>query len=204
MTDIEAEAAYWGIPTLDARLQLTELVPPVYPYGTVPRTRKVGGTVHCYVDDGKFTRLFANPARILLTGCEGVFEPNCSTGPGVPRACAVFGIYRKRAAASYWQSLGLNICVDLNVYDRDLDLALLGVPRGWASYATRTHRGNTTADPERRWEMAKKHAGTDSVFFAVVGGGKAVKDACLRHGWHYVPEHFRVVMGEEPEYGRPQ
>lgn len=191
----------WGIPTLDPSRQAVALTPPVWPYGSVGRGRQPGGTVHFYTADNRFTRLFANPGRLLMTGCVAAFETNCSTGPGIPRAVALHGIYRKRAAAAHWQSQGLDIVVDLNVDDGVLDLALLGVPRGWRSYATRAHRGDSVDDHARRHRMAVWHADGQDVVFTVVGGGKRTRAICEAHGWLHVPEHCRAVRGLEVAHG---
>ena len=142
-----------------------------------------------------------NPSRIFLTGCEVAFEPNCTTGPTVPRAAALFGIYRKRATAAFWQSHGLKVIVDLNICDDALDLTLLGVPQGWRSYATRSHRGDSPGDHLRRHRMAVERAGTEDVLFILVGGGKAARGLCDAHGWVHVPEHCRVVRGGLVAYG---
>lgn len=194
-------AREWGIPTLDLGMQATEIVAPAFPYGSVPRGSRMEGTYHFYVDDYKFTRLFANPGRILASGCKVAIEPNCSTGPGVPRAAALFGIYRKRAAAAFWQRHGVKVIVDLNVDRSALDLALLGVPRFWRAYATRVHRGDSLVDCLERWYMAVDHAGTSDLLFVVVGGGKAVKDRCRANGWTHLPEFCRVKRGLEPGFG---
>lgn len=194
-------AQEWGIPTLDLNRQAMTLVSPILPYGSFPRYRKTGGTIHFYISDQKFTRLFANPSRILQTGCSVAFEPNCTTGPTVPRAAALFGIYRKRAVACHWQAQGLDVVVDLNVCDDAIDLALLGVPKGWRSYATRAHRGDSIADHERRYQMGVSHGESSEILFVVVGGGKVTKAACRERGWTHVPEYCRVVRGEEEADG---
>lgn len=194
-------AAEWGIPTLDLAMQATEVVAPVWPYGTVGRTRRVGGTVHFYLDDQHFTHLYAKPERLLLTGCEVACEPNGTTGPRIPRAVALYGVYRKRACAAFWQRHGVRTIVDLNVSDEVLDLALIGVPRGWRAYSDRSHRGDKAVDHDKRFRLAQDHAGTPDVLFILVGGGKGKKALCAARGWVHVPEHSRVKCRAEAAYG---
>lgn len=191
----------WQIPSLNPSLQLDQLALPVLPYGTVPRTQVTGGTIHFYVDDAKFSRLVTRPDRLLAHQPAAAFEPNFSTGPDIPRALALAGICHKRRIAAYWQAHGIPIAVDLNVDDACLDLALLGVPAGWWSYATRMHRRDTMQSAVTRWRLAVEHAGTTAVRFIVVGGGKRVEAECLGRGWTYVPEHCRVVRGKAVPYG---
>ena len=187
------DPAALGIPSLTLDRQALDLYEPVIPYGTIPRGHEMRGTFHFYVADQKFTRLFAAPHRILNTGCRACFEPNCSTGPDVPLAAALFGIHRKRAVASIWQSWGLDIVVDLSVDDSVLPYALLGVPLGWRSYAVRSHRFHGLDWIERRHAMAVERAAGEDVTFTVVGGGKAVRETCEARGWLQVPEHCRLV-----------
>ena len=182
------------IPPLDGNpaLQLLTLPKPVVPYGSVARGSIMEGTFHFYTDDSKFTRLFARPERILSTCCTGCIEPNPSTGPGVPMVAALFGIYRKRAVARFWQDAGIPISVDLSVDESVLPFALIGVPAGWRSYAVRSHRHHDLAWIERRHDLAVAHAGDDAIMFIVVGGGKIIRKECEARGWIQVPEHCRI------------
>jgi hypothetical protein len=193
MRDFTAE--FLGVPTLDAdpARQLLTVLQPVVPYGTIPRGHPMPGTFHFYTADQKFTRLFARPERILATGCAGCIEPNPTTGPGVPLAAALFGIWRKRAAAKFWQTCGIRIAVDLNVDDSVLPYALLGVPAGWQSYAVRKHRHHGLDWLIARHDLAVAHAGRPDITFIVVGGGAAVGAACAERGWTQVPEHCRFL-----------
>ncbi len=188
-----------GIQSLDPNhaLQLLTLRAPVMPYGTFARTSHMPGTIHFYTEDRKFTRLFARPERILMTGCSGLVEPNCSSFNDLPLITALYGIYRKRAVARYWQACGIPVSVDLNVDDYALPYALLGVPRGWRSYSARSHRNAGPDAIVRRLRIAQEHAGDNDVAFYVFGGGKKIRKICDEHGLTYVPEHMRVVRGIE-------
>jgi hypothetical protein len=184
-----------GIPYLDLRRQVKRLIPPVVPYGTVPRTVEMSGTYHFYCSDQKFTRLCAMPERLLRSGCTSAFEANFSAGSKTPRIRALYDIYRKRALARFWQDCGLKIIVDLNVYRDFFDIALLGVPAGWRAYSTRCHKGWSESEIEVEHALAAGHAGSPDLLFVVVGGGKAAKAMCKSRGWTHVPEHCHVVRG---------
>jgi hypothetical protein len=191
----------WDIPELDIALAATDLVAPVTKWGTRRRDAPMPGTWHFYTYDFHFTALTRDPSIVPLTGCTAAVEANYSTYAEMGRAEALWGVYRKRLLARWWQAHGVKIIVDLNVDRRFYDLALLGVPEGWPSYATRVHRGNTPDDVEENYEIALAHAGTTPALFAVFGGGRKYKRQCLDRGWAWVPEHRQVVAGVEVAFG---
>jgi hypothetical protein len=195
------EAGNLDIPTLDLAMQSDGLVPPVIPYGALARTARPEGTVHFYVDDGKFTRLWARPARLLLGGYSMAIEPNFSTTPKTPYVQALYDVYRKRRLASIWQRNGIRIIVDLNVDPRFRDIALLGVPPSWAAYAVRAQRGIGWEEVEADFAMAQAHSGRSDPMFVCVGGGKYARKFAESRGWTWVPEHSHVVRGREKAYG---
>jgi len=186
----------WGIPELDVSLSMTELAMPCVAYGSISRTAPMPGTFHFYTDDYRFSRLIHHPARILASMPRAAIEANFSTGPHTSRAESLFGVFLRRRLSTLWQEWGLRIAVDLNLHDDVMDLALLGVPIGWPSYATRTHRRTSIADTEDRFNLAVSHSRVSNPLFIVVGGGKPVKDACRERDWVYVPEHMRIVDGK--------
>ena len=194
------DAETLGIPALDLAMQIESLTLPCVPYGSLGRGRPMAGTYHFYTADRRFTRLIARPDRIFVSGCVAAIEPNFSTGPDCPLALVLWGVYQKRRIARFWQDSGLAVAVDLNV-DR-LDVALLGVPQGWQSYATRWHRKDTADVLERTWALATCHADPNPPRMIVFGGGPKVRTICETHGWTYVPENCRMVRGLEPANGR--
>jgi hypothetical protein len=190
----------WGIPTLDPALQAAEIVAPVVKWGTIPRGLRAG-TIHMYTTDYKFTRLWIDPAKFVAARPAVAVECNFSTHAGMPRAEALWGIYRKRALSRRWQEAGIRIVVDLDVEPCFRDLALLGVPRGWDAYATRIHRGIPFSVVEEDHALAVAHSGRPDPLFVVFGGGQRVQVACRDRGWPWVPEHRQVVEGRYPAYG---
>lgn len=192
-------AEEWGIPTLDLAMQALSLPPPVLPMrcgARAWRKGRIGGTVHFYCPDELFRVLWYHPERLHRTGAEVIIEPNFSTFPWTSRVQALYDIYRKRTLARYYQKCGKRIVVDLNVHPLFHDLALLGVPQGWRSYATRCHRGATLADVELEHALAVDRAGTTDLFFVVYGGPKAVREACPRRGWINLPDHADECRGK--------
>lgn len=182
----------WGIPTLDLRKQADALDLPITRWGSISRhNARMPGTWHFYTDDYKFDALWDDPTPVVNSGCVNVIEPNFSTGQQMARAVALWGVFRKRWLARWWQSQGVRIFVDLNVEPQFHDLNLLGVPTGWRSYAT---RGDLDLI-EQDYAVACEHAGTDDLLFVVYGGPKALKTLCVERGWIWLPEDAQVKEG---------
>lgn len=177
----------WGVPLLDTHWQADALDLPVVGWGSIARKTRMKGTWHFYTEDNRFEALWADPSPIVNTRCVNVIEPNFSVFDQMPRAVALWGTFRKRWLARWWQSFGIRVFVDLNVSEEHADLNWLGVPQGWRAYATRGYTDRLDAT-EREYAAACEHAGTDDVLFVVVGGGKAVKARCQERGWTWVIE----------------
>jgi len=183
----------WGIPLLDINLQAKALELPIAKWGAIARTSKMTGTYQFYCDDYRFNALWADPSPVVNSSCAAIVEPNFSTGEQMAKAVALWGVYRKRWLARYWQSFGIKIFVDINVEAVFADLNMLGIPEGWTAYATRWLDSYGHDDRMMQWEMAKKHAGTDSILFAVFGGRDKAEAACKEHGWLWIREHAAKV-----------
>lgn len=177
----------WGIPSLMIERQSLLLELPFTRWGTLRRGRKVGGTIHFYTDDYKFSGLWRRPDRVLTAAPSCVIEPNFSTSDAYPAAAALWAIYRKRWLARYWQEAGVRVTVDLAVSERHRHLSLLGVPGGWRSYSTTV---NATDEAERAlaadYAQAVERAGHDDILFTVYGGGKSTEMLCRERGWVWV------------------
>lgn len=177
----------WGIPLLDIRKQASAVELPVIKWGVLGRTELMRGTYHFYTDDYKFAALWYDPTIVLRSKCKVVIEPNYSTVDNMPRAIALFRTFQKRWMSRYWQEQGIKVIVDLNVTTGTRDINLLGVPKGWRSYATRaiTHELHMV---EEDYNTAVEHAGTDDILFVVVGGYEPVKRLCQECGWVHIQE----------------
>lgn len=172
----------WGVPVLDPTMQADAVDLPVNAWGSMGRRRTeklAGSTIHCYVDDNRFEGLWNDPTGIVNVCPINVVEPNFSTNPQMPAALVLWHIYRKRWLARWWQSLGIRIFVDLDVHPQWTELNLLGVPRGWRSYAC--YMRQSDHKPEELdifLSIAQHHAGTESILLLVVGGGAEVQAMC--------------------------
>ena len=168
----------WGIPTLslDWAATRTDLAPPAlrgwHGWGDNTRNERANGRgVHFYKDDYKFVGLHRNPDRLLRFGCPVTVEPNYSTWPGMPRCIALADIYRKRTLAWGWGRAGIKILVDLNIIGEFRDIALLGVPKGWPSYAVRWHGADgERIKVEERLAWARRHGGRQATMIVFSGG----------------------------------
>jgi hypothetical protein len=176
----------WGIPILDSQRQPDLIPSPILPWGAVSRTKRTAPAYHFYVDDVKFEPLWRSPDKLLRVQPLVVVEPNFSITADDSKAVCFWQLYRKRTLARIWQAAGIDVLVDLNVPDKYLDYALLGVPSGWSGYATRGHHVEPKLVLLRQYAIAKSHSGLDKPYFLVYAGGKSVQALCRRHGWVYL------------------
>ncbi len=177
----------YGIPMLDLRMQADHLEAPFAGWGTMPRKDKMTGTYHFYVEDYRFEQVWRNPLDIANSACYAIVEPNFSVYDDMPKAVALWQMFRKRWIARWLQSIGMRIFVDLNISHRHDSLRFIGVPEGWKSYATRAYseRLNETVI---EYEQAVKHAGGGTILFVCYGGGKAAEELSKQYGWIWYPD----------------
>lgn len=186
----------WGVPTLLLEHQATALDMPYTRWGKSTRKGKMRGTYHFYTDNYKFEALWSDPTPIIASECINAVEPNVSTNNNMPRAAVLWGIYKKRWIARFWQQYGVKVFVDLNVEIEFADIALLGVPHGWKAYSNRGYGGQ--ADHlETAFKWACERSGSDNPLYVVYGGGKAIKEHCKTRGWLYVMEDAHATEGRE-------
>lgn len=186
----------YGIPTLDPRLQPEQLALPLVRWGSVHRTNvHISGTWHFYTDDYRFNTIWNRPQMVTATGAPCVIEPNVSTNYDDPRALVLWGIYRKRWIARYWQSCGLTIIVDLNVDPYQFDLALIGVPKGWRAYAIRA-RSYDPGFTLLAYTLATRHAQTTDILFVVYAGGDVHRQLCQQYHWTWHPDSSTLYESE--------
>lgn len=196
----------WGVPVLDLALQADAVEAPVTLWGTQGQTKRMPGTWAFYSADSDFDVLWSNPGKVFPSEAPCLVEPNWSTTDQAPFAVALWGIYRRRWIARYWQSHHKRIFVDINVHHSLLEPhegtpghapAFLGVPKGWRAFATRAH-GNRPEALEAEHAAALAHSGADSLLFLVFGGGRRVEQLARDRGWAWVPEPDRLKPRERP------
>lgn len=176
----------YGIPSLRSDYQAEFTEAPVRGWGNVARKDRMRGTWHFYVDDEKFNAVWKKPDTLLKTAAAGTVEVNFSTDDQMPLAIVLYRIYQKRWLARYWQEYGLRIWVDLNVAHQVQDYNLIGVPKGWMSYAT---YGQDTRldDLEDHYTRAYALAGQRPRFL-VYGGSNGTAEWCAEHDAVHIPD----------------
>lgn len=178
----------WGVPSLRLDMQ-ADAVPPIVPWGSRARGSTMTGTWSFYADDYRFEALARSPLQLTATGCTAAIELNFSLFDQTPRAESLWATYRKRLAARQWQEAGIRVFVDLNVPAAHRDVCMLGVPRGWRSFATRGY-ATRIDDLVSEWEYAWGRSGSALVML-VVGGGPKVEEKCRElTGAVYAPSHW--------------
>jgi hypothetical protein len=193
----------YEIPTLDPSMQAEFIEAPVKIWGNQTRHQKFAGTWAFYCKDYKFTALWKHPDTLLKTACSVVVEPNFSTSPDMPNAVALYGIFRKRWLARFWQMHGVRVIVDLCVAEKFLDLNLCGVPDGWSSFATRVMKGYHHLI-QTSYEVACQKAGGKPKLFLVYGGNQQTRQRCQDNGWLWIPEQMQIVREDMAGKSRQQ
>jgi hypothetical protein len=183
----------YGIPTLDPEMQAGQLPALWRKWGEQCHRNPAGAStgVYLYTEDYKFSGLWAHD-WIGPGGYAVAVEPNYSSGPGMPLAVMLWGIYRKRHLARRWQRAGIRILVDLNVETEFAEVALLGVPQGWRAYATRALEGHIE-EVERDYGRGCERAGSSDILYVVFGGHTRTAELCADRGWAHIPERAEEV-----------
>jgi len=177
----------YGIPMLDLNMQADHLEAPFAGWGTMVRKNKMTGTYHFYVDDNRFEQVWRDPVGVANSACYAVVEPNFSVYTDMPKAVAIWQMFRKRWLARWFQSIGIRIIVDLNIAHRHDDLRFIGVPEGWKSYCTRAYSARLD-ETLVEYEEAVKHAGGGTILFVCYGGGKKAEELSMERGWIWYPD----------------
>ena len=193
-----------GIPDLDMSLQGDVLDYPRQ-WGSVARTSDMKGrTITFWVDDNRFNglgnavehgaafwKLWERPEKVWSSGAPSFIEVNFSTSNSQPYARALWQIFKKRQLSCLFQQMGHMRCwVDMNVAERWEDINLLGVPHGWAAYATHYQKYYDLDLLAHQVELARERAGTDMIKFAVFAHNKDVERYCQRAGLIYCGEDW--------------
>jgi len=176
-----------GIPLLDIKMQATCLEAPFVGWGTRSRKTRMTGTYHFYVSDDRFEALWRDPIDVANSACNALVEVNFSIYDDMPRAVAIWQMYRKRWLSRWFQSVGIPVIVDLNISHRHDDLRFIGVPKGWKAYATRAY-SERLDETVKEYEQAVEHAGGETILFICYGGGKAAEALSKEHGWIWYPD----------------
>ena len=195
----DPEDGGWEIPLLDDSMQALEMAIPAVKWGEQARTTDLmgNGTIHFYTDDYKQNALYEHPEKLYNAHPRNIVEPNFSLFLDMAPAFGLQAIYKKRVIARMMQDRGIRVFVDLNVAQKFIKLNLIGVPRGWRSFATRGY-----SDRLGGLELEYTIAETSAAFagrkplFVVYGGGQKCKDFCKEVGAIYITPNLDIKNRE--------
>lgn len=194
----------WEIPILDDSMQATSVDIPFLCFGEQKRTLDLqgNGTVHFYTDDYRFSAVYEHPEKIVQHHPRNIVEPNFSLYLEMPPAFGLQAVYKKRVVARMMQDRGIKVFVDLNVEDKFIKLNLIGVPRGWRSFATRGY-SERLASLELQYRIAEASASFvgRKPLFVCYGGGTKCRDFCKEVGGVYITPSI-VMKKKEESYQR--
>ena len=189
----------WEIPVLDDSMQALEVALPMHKWGEQARVTdlKGNGTVHFFTDDYKFQTLYEHPERLYKAHPRNIVEPNFSLYLDMAPAFGLQAIYKKRVIARMMQDRGIRVFVDLNVAQKFIKLNLIGVPRGWRSFATRGYSDRLGGlELEFRIAEASASLAGRKPLFLVYGGGMKCKDFCKEVGAVYITPNLDIKSRE--------
>lgn len=123
------------------RKDLQPKAPPgqFYSWGSRKNNSNPGGVTGFYTTDTKFFSLLFNPLAVVETGCACIIELNYTLDQGWPLAFGFTPIARKRQFSLIMQNHNISVIADLYVPEKFADLNLVGIPDGYAAFATRGH-----------------------------------------------------------------
>lgn len=189
----------WEIPMLDDTMQAQECAIPFVKWGEIGRLTdlKGNGTYHFFTDDYKFSALYEHPETLLKAHPRNIVEPNFSLYLDMAPAFGLQAIYKKRIIARMMQDRGIRVFVDLNVAQKFIKLNLIGVPRGWRSFATRGYSDNVGGlELEYRIAEASASFAGRKPLFVVYGGGNPCRDFCKEVGAIYITPNLTIKNKE--------
>lgn len=184
----------YEIPALRLDLQADAIDLPFTQWGSVRRAATMPGTWHFYTDDFRFASLWDHPERVAATKCVTCIEINYSTTNETETARLIWQTYRKRWIARYWQTRGIRIIVDLNVASKAAEINMLGVPKGWRSFATRGYDAIPGA-LALEYRIACSIADPGVPLFVVYGGGAQIHELCRANAWLHIPDEIGLRNG---------
>lgn len=178
------------VPNLLLEKQATKLILPFAPWGADSRAKKGVSTYHFYVDDYRFENIFKNPTKVLLSGVKAIVEPNISTFDTTPVAYGLHLIYKKRWISRFFQENGIKVYADLNVANKFKEYNKLGIPKGYNAFFTRGYT-NRLEYLKKEIKIAQEISGKEIPNLLVYGGGKRVKELCVKYSLVYIEQFMQ-------------
>jgi hypothetical protein len=188
----------YDIPLLDPRLQADFVDAPVIGWGAISRRSRMRGTWHFYVDDAKFSSMWGKPDMVTNTKAVSCAEANYTTTEQLPLAVGIYRIFQKRWLSRYWQERGLRIFADLYVAERYRKINQMGLPKGWASFAT-SARDFKLDLLRQHVEDAEIIADGNPLKMLVYGGGPKVHEYCGAHQLVHIPDARNEARKKDSE-----
>lgn len=189
----------WEIPVLDDTMQAQSVDIPFLVFGEQKRTLdlKGNGTLHFFCDDYRFAAVYEHPEKILQHHPRNIVEPNFSLFLDMAPAFGLQAVYKKRVVARMMQDRGIRVFVDLNVAQKFIKLNLIGVPKGWRSFATRGYSDRLPGlELEYRIAEASASVAGRKPLFVCYGGGAKCKDFCKEVGAVYITPNIVLKKKE--------
>lgn len=177
----------FDIPNLLLEQQAGKLELPFSAWGAETRQKKGISTYHFYVDDYRFENIWKDPTKVLLSGCTQLVEPNLSLFDTTPVAWGLQQLYKKRWISRYFQECGIKIYADLNVAQKFYEYNQMGIPDGYNAFFTRGY-ADRIEYLKAEHEIARKISGKDIPNLIIYGGGKAVRDYCVKNSLVYIEQ----------------
>lgn len=177
----------YEIPMLLENMAAENVVTPVCQWGCRRNLLTKAGLIHFYTDDFRFSALYKDPTKVLLSSAELIVEPNLSIFDTTPIAIGLYRIFQKRWIARYWQECGKKIYVDLNVSPKFYEHNLLGIPQGYNAFATRGCY-NYIDELYNELQLAQRVSQKEVPNMLVYGGGKCAMEFCAKHGLTYIDD----------------
>lgn len=188
----------WGIPTLDLSLQAERVESRIELWDASSRKKQMPGTFHFFSDNCNYGLLWREPYIISDSGCVSLIEPGFPSilaSKGTAKASALYRVWQKRVMLRNWQASGIRVFVDVNVAEEFQELNMIGVPKGWRSYATRGSMDKLETIG-REYDLACEHAESSEILFMVYSGGRKIQQMCEENGWVWVPDINDISMNK--------
>lgn len=135
---------------------------------------KIRKTLHFFIDDYQFERLWANPAKYLdlVLSFEAVLTPDFSLYMDMPLPMQQWNEYRRRALGNWWQRNGANVIPTLSwTTERSFGFCFEDLPkRSTVAVSTVGVKGDDTAMGVWRAGMAEAMRKLEPARVIVYGG----------------------------------
>ena len=181
--DRTTSALHHHIPCLDHQHMATCIKEPVVRWGT-QQHRTYAGT-YTFYDSAKLNALMSKPGLIQHSNCAMAIEPSDAMHFTDENA-ALQHIRAKRSISQLWQSMGIDIIIDLNIHNEYQHFNLCNVPKNTTVFASKMH-GHDIDSVDIQYYTARRYVDADEITFAVYGTQPYLEALCIDRGWLWLP-----------------